>query len=564
MRISPAALATSIEKSMVKAFARYTDDPSTRALNEEFNVNVTQVSGNASSGILHVCLAEDASNKFSDAFWKGDVEAIIYIQISDGNNDIVSQAVPVVGYSIEPKVDVVTVNGVSFRMVPVKGGTFNMGSTSGDSYEIPVHSVTLSDYAIGETEVTQELWEAVMGTNPSELKGDKKPVESVSWNDCQTFITKLNQLTGGKFRLPTEAEWEFAARGGVKSKGYTYSGSNTIGDVAWYYDNSGSTTHDVATKAANELGIYDMSGNVYEWCQDWYDEYSSSPQNNPTGPSTGSVRMARGGGCVHSASICRSSYRGYHSPSNLNENLGMRLAYGDLPEPEPDPVPDENVVTVNGVSFKMVPVKGGTFNMGSTSGYSDEQPVHSVTLSDFAIGKTEVTQELWEAVMDTNPSYYKVDKNPVESVSWDDCQTFITKLNQLTGRKFRLPTEAEWEFAARGGVESKGYTYSGSNTIGDVAWYRENSGPTTNYVAIMVANELGINDMSGNVSEWCQDWYGAYSSSPQNNPTGPSTGSSRVYRGGNWNSAATGCRSSDRNCNAPSDRSGLIGLRLAL
>ncbi|MBQ5664045.1 MAG: formylglycine-generating enzyme family protein [Bacteroidaceae bacterium] len=228
----------------------------------------------------------------------------------------------------EPAENVVTVNGVSFKMVSVKGGTFNMGSTSGESDEKPVHSVTLSDYAIGETEVTQELWRAVMGTNPSEFKGDKKPVERVSWNDCQTFITKLNQLTGGKFRLPTEAEWEFAARGGVESKGYTYSGSNRIGDVAWYSENSSSKTHDVGTKAANELGIYDMSGNVYEWCQDFFisSYYSSSPQNNPTGPSSGSGRVSRGGSWGYAATFCRSSCRDSYSPSIARNFIGLRLA----------------------------------------------------------------------------------------------------------------------------------------------------------------------------------------------------------------------------------------------
>ena len=496
----------------------------------------------------------------------------IVVNLKNGNKVYYKAAevesVGVYGYGEEPEPDLnktnFTVNGVSFKMVQVKGGTFNMGSTSGNNDEKPVHSVTLSDFSIGETEVTQELWAAVMGENSNSSNKNKNPKAGVSWDDCQTFITKLNELTGRKFRLPTEAEWEFAARGGVESKGYTYSGSNVIDDVAWYDENSGSITHDVATKAANELGIYDMSGNVYEWCQDWYQYYSSSSQNNPTGPSSGSSRVIRGGGWRSTNSNCMPFMRSNHWPSGYYNYLGLRLAYGDLPEPEPEPEPDENVVTVNGVSFKMVQVKGGTFDMGSTSGYDNEKPVHSVTLSDYAIGETEVTQELWEAVMGTNPSEFKGDKKPVESVSWDDCQTFITKLNQLTGGKFRLPTEAEWEFAARGGVESKGYTYSGSNVIGDVAWYAENSGRTTHDVATKAANELGIYDMSGNVLEWCQDWYGSYSSSPVNNPTGPSTGSDRVVRSGNWYFTAESCRSSYRSFNAPSDSFGGFGLRLAL
>ena len=223
-----------------------------------------------------------------------------------------------------------TVNGVSFTMIAVEGGTFQMGATSeqgSDAWgdEKPVHYVTLSDYYIGETEVTQELWEAVMGSNPSYYSGyPQRPVERVSWNDCQDFITKLNQLTGKNFRLPTEAEWEYAARGGNKSQGYKYSGSNIIGDVAWYYDNS-SSTHDVKTKAANELGIYDMSGNVYEWCQDWYGDYSSSSQTNPTGPSYGSFRVLRGGGWDSGASCCRVSLRNGDSPDYRGYYLGLRL-----------------------------------------------------------------------------------------------------------------------------------------------------------------------------------------------------------------------------------------------
>jgi len=221
-----------------------------------------------------------------------------------------------------------TVNGVSFTMIPIEGGTFQMGSTTGYDNEKPVHQVTVSSFSIGQTEVTQELWQAVMGSNPSNFKGSKRPVEMVSWNDCRTFITKLNQLTGKTFRLPTEAEWEYAARGGNKSKGYIYSGSNEIDDVAWFTSNSSNTTHDVATKSPNELGIYDMSGNVGEWCQDWYSSsyYSSSPTNNPTGPTSGYSRVERGGSRISSATNCRVAYRGGSGPSGTGNFLGLRLA----------------------------------------------------------------------------------------------------------------------------------------------------------------------------------------------------------------------------------------------
>ncbi|MGN0033953.1 MAG: formylglycine-generating enzyme family protein [Candidatus Limimorpha sp.] len=219
-----------------------------------------------------------------------------------------------------------TVNGVSFEMVYVEGGTTEQGSDAYDD-EYPVHRVTLSDYYIGKYEVTQELWEAVMGSNPSYFKGAKKPVERVSWNDCQEFISRLNSLTGKTFRLPTEAEWEYAARGGKNSCHYKYSGSNNIDDVAWYSSNSGETTHPVGTKAANELGIYDMSGNVEEWCSDRYDSYSSGAQTDPRGPSSGSYRVLRGGSWFYNARCCRVSYRINGDPSNRYNYGGLRLAF---------------------------------------------------------------------------------------------------------------------------------------------------------------------------------------------------------------------------------------------
>ena len=230
--------------------------------------------------------------------------------------------------AFDGKAKVYTVNGVSFKMIAVKGGTFQMGSDDGYEWEKPVHQVTLSDYYIGETEVTQELWNAVMGSNPSYFYGNmQRPVETVSWNDCHTFISRLNELTGETFRLPTEAQWEYAARGGYKSKGYTYSGSNAIDDVAWHWYNSDRTTHPVKTKAPNELGIYDMSGHVEEWCSDRYGSYSSAAQTDPTGPATGFYRVRRGGSWDDIAASCRVAYRISGAPTNTINYLGLRLAY---------------------------------------------------------------------------------------------------------------------------------------------------------------------------------------------------------------------------------------------
>ena len=486
---------------------------------------------------------------------------------------------------------------ILFTMIKVKAGTFTMGATEEQTgaydNEKPAHQVTLTkDYYLGETEVTQALWYAVMGQKPSSDGtawsssyglGDDYPAYFISWNDCQKFITKLNQLTGLTFRLPTEAEWEYAARGGNKATTQTlYSGSNTIDDVAWYLYNSSSSTHIVAGKSANALGLYDMSGNVWEWCSDWYSRsyYSSSTQTDPTGPTGGSSRVLRGGSWYSSATYCRVAIRSDYAVTDRDSYFGMRLALGDPipePEPEPEPKPEETKpVTANGVTFKMKLVEAGTFTMGATEeqtgAYDNEKPAHQVTLTkDYYMGETVVTQELWYAVMRQKPTsdddqWYEErglgDNYPAYYISWDDCQEFITKLNQLTGLTFRLPTEAEWEYAARGGNKATTQTlYSGSNTIGDVAWYRDIS---THKVAQKLANALGLYDMSGNIWEWCYDLYGDYSSSPQTDPMGSTSGFDRVLRGGYWGGSDSDCRVSTRFYVYVIERGDYISMRLAL
>lgn len=228
----------------------------------------------------------------------------------------------------------ITVNGVTFNMIKVDGGTFTMGGTyeQGNSYgdEKPTHQVTLSSYYIGETEVTQELWKAVMGNNPSNChKGDNLPVEYISWKDCQKFISKLNKKTNRNFRLPTEAEWEYAARGGNKSNHTQYSGSSNLDDVGWYEKNSGGLSHPVKTKKANELGIYDMTGNVSEWCQDWYGNYSGDAQANPIGPNSGVHRVLRGGCFIWNAELCRLSGRVAWGAGSIGYSFGFRLALSE-------------------------------------------------------------------------------------------------------------------------------------------------------------------------------------------------------------------------------------------
>lgn len=225
-------------------------------------------------------------------------------------------------------------HNVMIEMVRVEGGTFTMGATAeqaSDAFsdELPTHKVTLSPFLIGKYEVSQTLWLAVMGENPSVNTGINLPVDNVTWNECQTFITKLNELTGKNFRLLTEAEWEYAARGGNKSKGYKYSGSNNLGDVAWYIDNSNNTSHAMGTKAPNELGIYDMTGNVMEWVSDWEGSYSSGAQTNPTGPDSGTYRVNRGGSYGNVERLSRITNRNSIDPNMSSKTMGLRLC---LPE----------------------------------------------------------------------------------------------------------------------------------------------------------------------------------------------------------------------------------------
>ena len=287
--------------------------------------------------ISHMALAQ--SNVYADVNCDGevniaDVNAVIDVIL--GNDSP----------SIQPSTQSYTVNGVTFNMVHIEGGSFQMGATEGQPVQdgsywidknIPVHQVTLSSYNIGQTEVTLELWRAVMGSVPTSYGNDygyavlyKLPVVHISWNDCQNFILKLNELTGKNFRLPTEAEWEYAARGGKKSNGYIYAGSNNAELVAWCCQNSSNSVHSVATKNPNELNIYDMSGNATEYCSDIYGPYSPEPQTNPTGPTTSQYdvvyRVHRGGDAEGGGSGCAIALRGLSEQNKRNDFRGFRLA----------------------------------------------------------------------------------------------------------------------------------------------------------------------------------------------------------------------------------------------
>jgi formylglycine-generating enzyme required for sulfatase activity len=422
--------------------------------------------------------------------------------------------------------------------------------------------------------------------------GDNYPMYFVDWNDANEYARRLSRATGLKYRLPTEAEWEYAARGGPASKGYIYSGSNNADAVAWW-GGFGNGTNEVCKKSKNELGLCDMSGNVWEWVSDWFGVYSSEPKTNPKGPSCnnasarertggrgGKERVARGGSWSENPEVCRVSSRYSFAPSMQDYTLGFRVVHvpgAELTETEEKDACDEDVRKAvwtspqipKGQGTEMVFVKGGTFTMGCTSEQGrdcrgNEKPARSVTVGDFYIGKAPITQKEWYDVMGTNPSKKRgVGNNyPVYNVSWDDAREFIKRLNQLTGKKYRLLTEAEWEYAARGGPAPDGYKYSGSDNINNVACVY--CGLSTYEVCQKDTNKLGLCDMSGNVREWVYDWSGKYKYLPLVEPTGPVKGSNRVTRGGGFADGPKSCRVSSRKHYTPSARVEFIGFRIAL
>ena len=531
--------------------------------------------------------------------------------------------------------DTFTEPKTGMEFVYVKGGCYQMGcgSWSGDCdplREQPVHKVCVDSFWMSKYEVSIDQYrkflqdtEKTIGVDwedddcPIEKddsyslsgkrfgKNGTQPMVQLEWQGARNMAEWLSRISDMEFRLPTEAEWEYAARS--RGKEQKYAGGGNPSSLAWYGGDSGST-HEVGGKEPNGLGIYDMSGNVWEWCSDWFSEeyYDNSPKNNPQGPSSGPGHVFRGGSWFSSSDWIRSTKRPYNY--SMSYYIGMRLVrdasdpelkstyypdsdgdgYGDpdgaiedFSKPEgyvannkdcndndPDISPGANEICGDGLDndcdgevdenscdpapgttwtepntgMEFVWVPEGCYQMGCVDSSNCDEHPHKVCVDGFWIGQYEVTQNEWRQLMGNNPSRFDYGTNyPVENVSWNDCQEFIDKLNSRSGHTFRLPTEAEWEYAARSG--GKKQRYSGCDfkssivcSVNTVAWYSGNSNYQTHAVGTKEPNDLGIYDMSGNVREWCSDWYSVnyYYNSPKNNPQGPSSGSARVVRGGNW------------------------------
>ncbi|MBQ7589197.1 MAG: formylglycine-generating enzyme family protein [Verrucomicrobia bacterium] len=504
---------------------------------------------------------------------------------------------------------------VDLRMIWIHPGTFWMGSPEDELCRADNemrHPVILTQgYWLGQYEVTQAQYEAVMGTNPSDFKGADRPVECVSWNDAMDFCAKLTEIEktagrlpeGYEYTLPTEAQWEYACRAGtttafnngtdIETDDQIYGECPNLDPLAWYRHNSDALTHRVGQKQPNAWGLYDMHGNVAEWCLDWYGEYPEDLITDPTGPAAGDLRVMRGGSWASSAGDCRSAYRYWGAPGDSLSYAGFRVALAPVPESK-----DMTIPLAENVDLRMNWIEPGTFTMGSPSGelgrYDADETRHQVTLTQgYWLGKYEVTQKQYKAVMGTNPSYFirndltdltsRDGGLPVEQVSWNDAMEFCKKLTareQAAGRlpegyEYTLPTEAQWEYACRAGtttafnngtnIETKEQIKGECPNLDKVGWYDANGFYMTHLVGQKrPPNAWGLCDMHGNVFEWCLDRYGDYPTSAVTDPTGPVTGDFHVIRGGSWASSAGDCRSAYRFSYMFDYRNFHLGFRVAL
>ena len=490
-----------------------------------------------------------------------------------------------------------TVPDLKLKMEYVAPGSFTMGSNGGRGFEKPEHKVTISKpYWIGKYEVTQQEYQHIMGSNPSTIKAAKNPVESVDWDNAALFCKKINEIErmnkrlpdGYEYRLPTEAEWEFASRGGTKSKNYKFSGSNNADEVTWYFKNSGDVElnsfseqklvnnkcrpHNVGLKLENELGLHDMSGNVHELCYDSFNSYSTNNMLDPIVVTSKTNRVHRGGAWGNYSSRCAVYSRTKCYVSTKSPKVGFRLALAPIVK-NLKPVANSSW-TIPDLKLKMEYVAPGSFIMGTLNSYANEKPPHKVTITKgYWIGKYEVRQIEYFLITGKNPSRFKSDNRPVEQVNRLEAEEFCKKLTKRElaagrlpdGFEYRLPTEAEWEYAARGGNKSKGFTYSGSNNSREVVWNKHTARGKTHSVGLMKPNELGVHDMSGNVYEWVLDSYhDSYTGAPNNGSCWGYNMNTGIIRGGGYGSPSKWCRVARRSSHKPEKRFRRLGFRIIL
>jgi formylglycine-generating enzyme required for sulfatase activity len=471
-------------------------------------------------------------------------------------------------------------NTIAMTLKLIPAGTFLMGSSESESArgnDEDQHTVTITKpFYMQTTEVTQGQWTDVMGTKPWAESGNNflvkegadYPASYVSWDDAVAFCKQLSEKEGKTYRLPTEAEWEYACRAGTQTAWSFGNDEKVLGDYAWYHGNAYGLgekyPHQVGLKKPNAFGLFDMHGNVLELCNDYYGmsyyKYKQLPGEDLMGPLTGHARVVRGGAWYRGTRDSRSAWRRrdtqLRGPS-VHSHVGFRVVRelddSTQSAPPTSPVPVDPPITelpsitnTIGMSLKLIPA--GTFMMGSPiseTGYAKDIQ-HKVTISKaFYMQTTEVTQRQWIAVIDSEP--WKDEDNvkeganyPASHVSWDDVVAYCEKLSEREGKAYRLPTEAEWEYACRAGTQTAWSFGNDEKVLGDYAWYDKNVGDIgENYahqVALKKSNAFGLYDMHGNVFEWCHDYYGEdyYQQSPKQDPQGPATGSSRILRGGMW------------------------------
>jgi formylglycine-generating enzyme required for sulfatase activity len=468
--------------------------------------------------------------------------------------------------------------GVKLEVRWIAPGKYLRGSPEAepgrDRDESPQHEVTLTrGFYLGTYEVTQEQWVAVMGANPSVFRQGKpedarqRPVDSVSWQDTQRFLERLNALGLGKFRLPSEAEWEYAARAGTATP-YYWTGDR-VHQNAWANSRSFATTQPAGKKPPNPWGLHDMAGNVWEWCSDWYGPYPNGAATDPAGPATGRERVFRGGSWYDFPVSLRSANRHRHAPDERYPAIGFRVAMEEG-EPAPATAPALRRVLLPGrTPLEFVRIPAGRFRMGSPESeaqrQADEGPPRWVTITkDFWLGRYEVTQEQWTAVMGANPSVFPGADRPVEMVSYDDAIGFIEKLNRLGQGRFRLPSEAEWEYAARAGTETR-FPFGDDERFAELprhAWFYSRAEGRSHPVGAKLPNPWGLYDMFGNVWEWVEDWFAPYPARDEADPRGPAEGQMRVIRGGSWFNEPEALRAANRNRHARDSRQTNLGLRL--